>query len=161
MPSNEEIADLLESVADLLEIDQASPFRIRAYRNGADTVRYHEDPLEDLVRRGDDLTELQDVGKGLAKSIAEIVELGVAGFRVRMAETHAPGLLELLAIPGLGPKRVRMLRDELSVSSPAELKEALLAGRLREVRGFGAKSEERLLRRLERLEQQEGDGEGS
>ncbi len=153
MPENKEIADVLESMADLLEIDEASPFRIRAYRNGADTIRYHDTPLEELVRKGANLTELQDVGKGLAKAIGEIVTLGIPGFRAQMAQTHPPGLLELLSLPGLGPKRVRMLKNELGVCGPLELKQALLDGRLREVRGFGAKSEERLLQRLERFEE--------
>jgi len=150
MPSNKEIAHILESLADLLEIDQASPFRIRAYRNGADTIRHHDRELEELVRAKTDLTQLPDIGKGLAKAIGEIVTLGIPAYRAKLAQTHAPGLLEILAIPGLGPKRVRMLRDELGVQSPTDLRQALIEGRLREVPGFGPKSEERLLRLLDR-----------
>ncbi|MAB78259.1 MAG: hypothetical protein CMJ89_02795 [Planctomycetes bacterium] len=149
MPSNKEIAHILESLADLLEIDQASPFRIRAYRNGADTIRHHDGELDGLVRAEADLTQLPDIGKGLAKTIGEIVTLGIPAYRAKLEQTHAPGLLEILAIPGLGPKRVRMLRDELGVQSPTDLRQALIEGRLREVPGFGPKSEERLLRLLD------------
>jgi len=151
-PTNPEIAGLLEALADLLEVDEASPFRIRAYRNGADTIRHHPTALAELVRDGEDLTDLQDIGKGLAGTVAEIVELGVAGFRARMARDHPIGWLQLLRLPGLGPKRVRMLAKELGVSDPEELRQALVEGRLRTVRGFGPKSEEELLRRLEQLE---------
>ena len=144
-----EIAAILDSIADLLEIEEASGFRIRAYRNSADSIRFFDPPLAEMVAAGSDLTELQDVGPGIAKKIEQIVAEGPDAYRARL-EASAPGLLELLRVPGLGPKRVRNLRDALGIGSIEGLREAAEQGRLREVAGFGPKTEERILRRLQR-----------
>ena len=146
-----EIAAILESIANLLEIDDASPFRIRAYRNAADTIRMLDPPFAQMLADGEPLTDVQDVGPAIAKKIEEILEVGPAAYADKLEKESSPGLLDLLKIPGLGPKRIRVLREALGVSSPDTLRAAIESGRLREVPGFGAKTEEQLLRRLRRF----------
>jgi len=137
---NAEIARLLGDVADLLEISAANPFRVRAYRNAARTVADHPDPLAELVKRGDfDLTDLPGIGGGIAKEITTLVETGTLPQRQQLVATVPPGLLELLRIPGLGPKRVKLFHDELKVNSVADLKQALEAGKIAKLGGFGPK----------------------
>lgn len=159
--ANREIADALEDVARLLELDGEGPFRIRAYQNAADMIRFFNPPLAQMVADGDDLTKLEDVGKGIAAKIEEIVSGGLPRFRRDLAAKHGPGMLELLRIPGLGPKKVRSLRDELAVRSVEELGEALEAGRVASVSGFGPKSIELLRRRLAKRAESERNSGGS
>lgn len=148
--SNEAIAVVLDQLGTWQELQGAVPFKIMAYRNAAEAVRSLDGPIADMVRAGDDLTELEFIGKGMAKRIAEIVEAGPTAYRESFENEVGPGLFELLRLPGLGPKRVRVLRDELEVRSPEGLRTACEAGRVRELEGFGEKTEERLLRRVRR-----------
>jgi DNA polymerase (family 10) len=142
---NAEIARLLGDVADLLEISAANPFRVRAYRNAARTVADHPDPLAELVKQGDfDLTDLPGIGGGIAKEITTLVETGTLPQRQQLVATVPPGLLELLRIPGLGPKRVKLFHDKLKVNSVADLKQALDAGSVAKLAGFGPKLLEKI-----------------
>ena len=142
---NTEIARLLGEVADLLEISAANPFRVRAYRNAARTVADHPDPLAELVKGGEfDLTDLPGIGGGIAKEITTLVETGALPQRQELVATIPSGLLELLRIPGLGPKRVKLFHDELKVNSVADLKQALAAGKIAKLPGFGPKLLEKL-----------------
>ncbi|HEV8316009.1 MAG TPA: DNA polymerase/3'-5' exonuclease PolX [Gemmatimonadales bacterium] len=142
---NAEIARLLTDVADLLEISAANPFRVRAYRNAARTVADHPDPIAELVTGGAfDLTDLPGIGGGIAKEITALVETGTLPQRQQLAATVPPGLLELLRIPGLGPKRVKLFHDKLKVNSVADLKRALDAGKLAKLGGFGPKLLEKI-----------------
>lgn len=149
---NKEIAGVLDDIGNLLEIDDESPFRIRAYRNAADTIRFFDPPLSEMVARGDDLTELEGIGKAIAEKIVEIVKTGKLAFLQRLTEKSSPGLLDLLRIPGVGPKKVRVLREHLGILSIEDLRAAIDSGRISEVPGFGAKSLETLKRRLEKLD---------
>ena len=142
---NAEIARLLGDVADLLEISAANPFRVRAYRNAARTVADHPDPIAELVRRGDfDLTDLPGIGAGIAKEITTLVQTGTLPQRQQLVATIPPGLLELLRIPGLGPKRVKLFHDKLKVNSVADLRQALEAGKVAKLGGFGPKLLEKI-----------------
>lgn len=137
---NADIARQLSEVADLLEISAANPFRVRAYRNAARTVADHPDPLDELVRGGTfDLTDLPGIGGGIAKEITALIETGALPQRRELAALVPPGLLEILRIPGLGPKRVKLFHDRLKVNSVADLKRALEAGKLAGLGGFGPK----------------------
>ncbi len=149
--SNDAVANVLEHLGTWEELQGAVPFKILAYRNAAEALRALNRPVADMVRAGEDLTAIEAIGKGIAKRIDAIVSEGPACFRERFVNEVGPGLFELLRIPGLGPKRVRQLRDELDVRSPEDLRAACEAGRVREVRGLGAKTEERLLRRVRRV----------
>ena len=137
---NAEIARLLGDVADLLEISGGNPFKVRAYRNAARTVADHPDPIAELVTGAHfDLTDLPGIGGGIAKEITALVETGNLPQRQQLVATIPPGLLDLLRIPGLGPKRVKLFHEELKVNSVADLKAALEAGKIATLAGFGPK----------------------
>ncbi len=142
---NPDIARLFDEVADLLEIQDANPFRVRAYRNAARTIRDFPEPLTDLVRAGaQDLTEIAGIGDDLAEKITEIVTTGELGLRRQLAKKLPAGLLDLLRIPGLGPKRVKLLYKKLKVKSAGDLAKALDAGKVQKLKGFGPKMEEKM-----------------
>lgn len=142
---NADIARLLGEVADLLEISAGNPFKVRAYRNAARTVADHPDPIAELVQGGDfDLTDLPGIGGGIAKEITALVETGTLPQRQQLVAQIPPGLLDLLHIPGLGPKRVKLFYDELKVNSVADLKNALDQGKIATLGGFGPKLLEKL-----------------
>jgi DNA polymerase (family 10) len=140
-----DIARLFDEVADLLEIQDANPFRVRAYRNAARTIRDFPEPIADLVRAGTkDLTEIAGIGDDLAEKIADIVTTGELPLRKQLASKLPAGLLDLLRIPGLGPKRVKLLYKKLKVKSAADLAAALDKGRIQKLKGFGPKMEEKM-----------------
>src|SRR5437588_807410 len=142
---NPDIARLFDEVADLLEIQDANPFRVRAYRNAARTIRDFPEPLTDLVRAGTkDLTEIPGIGDDLAEKITEIVTSGALPLQQQLARKLPAGLLDLLRIPGLGPKRVKLLYKKLKVKSAADLAKALDAGKVQKLKGFGPKMEEKM-----------------
>jgi DNA polymerase (family 10) len=142
---NPDIARLFDEVADLLEIQDANPFRVRAYRNAARTIRDFPEPLTDVVRAGtQDLTDIAGIGDDLAEKITEIVTTGELGLRQQLAKKLPAGLLDLLRIPGLGPKRVKLLYKKLKVKSAGDLAKALDAGKVQKLKGFGPKMEEKM-----------------
>lgn len=142
---NAEIARLLSDVADLLEISAGNPFKVRAYRNAARTVADHPDPIAELVSGGEfDLTDLPGIGGGIAKEITALVATGTLPQRQQLVATVPPGLLDLLRIPGLGPKRVKLFHEQLKVNSVADLKDALEKGKIAKLPGFGPKLLEKI-----------------
>jgi len=142
---NPDIARLFDEVADLLEIQDANPFRVRAYRNAARTIRDFPEPITDLVRAGTkDLTDIAGIGDDLAEKITDIVTTGELPLRKQLASKLPAGLLDLLRIPGLGPKRVKLLYKKLKVKSAADLAAALDKGRVQKLKGFGPKMEEKM-----------------
>jgi len=142
---NAEIARLLTDVADLLEISAGNPFKVRAYRNAARTVADHPDPIAELVSGGAfDLTDLPGIGGGIAKEITTLVKTGAMPQHQQLVATVPPGLLELLRIPGLGPKRVKLFHEQLKVNSVADLKDALEKGKIAKLSGFGPKLLEKI-----------------
>lgn len=142
---NEDIARIFDQIADLLEIEQANPFRVRAYRNAARSIRGLGRELADLVAENADLTELPAIGDDLAKKIREILATGTAKALDELRRRVPVGLEELLNLPGLGPRRVRRLYEDLDIKSLDALEEAARAGRVRELDGFGARSEAKIL----------------
>jgi len=142
---NPDIARLFDEVADLLEIQDANPFRVRAYRNAARTIRDFPEPLADLVRAGTkDLTDIAGIGDDLAEKITEIATKGELALRKQLAAKLPAGLLDLLRIPGLGPKRVKLLYKKLKVKSASDLSKALDQGKIQKLKGFGPKIEEKM-----------------
>jgi DNA polymerase (family X) len=141
---NPDIARLFDEVADLLEIQSQNPFRVRAYRNAARVVRDFPRPLQDEVRQGADLTEIPGIGDDLAEKIATIVASGDLPLHKELVAKLPAGLLDLLRIPGLGPKRVKTLYTRLKVKSAPDLEKALAKGSVRTLAGFGPKMEEKI-----------------
>src|SRR6266550_413925 len=141
---NPDIARAFEEVADLLEIKDENPFRVRAYRNAARTVRDFPEPIADWVRTDRDLTEIPGIGEDLAEKIAALVTTGELPLRKQLLAKLPSGLLDLLRIPGLGPKRVKLLYSKLKIKSAADLSKALAAGKVTKLKGFGPKMEEKI-----------------
>lgn len=145
---NEEIALIFDELADLLEIEEANPFRVRAYRNAARTVRSLGRELAQMVADGEELTALPGIGKDLAAKIREILATGHAA-ALDQLHSEVPATLEaLLKIPGLGPKRVKALYHELHIESLPQLEAAARSGKLRQLEGFGEKTEQKILATL-------------
>lgn len=142
---NQDIADAFEEMADLLEIEGANPFRVRAYRNAARTLRGLGREVRELRAEGKDLTDLPGIGQDLAGKIEEMLETGrVQALRDLKREVPA-SLEELLRIAGLGPKRVKALYEELGIKTLAQLAKAARDGRVRGLAGFGPKTEASIL----------------
>ena len=145
--SNSEIADALEELGDLYELDGAVIHRVLAYRNAAKVIRDAPVSVAALTREGR-VTELAGIGATLEQKISDLIETGEIPAAVKLRQRFPPGLLAITGLPGLGPKRARRLFDELGIDSPQALREAAEARRLRELRGFGAKFEESVLAAL-------------
>jgi DNA polymerase (family 10) len=149
---NAEIARLLDEIADLLELAGDNPFRIRAYRTAARTIWEKPEPVAELAMTDPkQLTELPGIGKDLAAKITEVVTTGKLTQLAELRQKTPKGLRELMKVPGLGPKRAMQLYQALDIQSIAALEEAARSKRLRTVAGFGAKTEEKILRDLETL----------
>lgn len=141
---NAEIAGMFDQTAELLEISGDNPFRSRAYRNAARVIERLPKSITSLLKAGEDLSELPGIGKDLAGKIAGIVATRHFDVLDRLKRELPGDLGEIAALPGLGPKRVKLLYDKLGVRSLEDLRRVVKSGRLRELRGFGAKSEEKL-----------------
>lgn len=143
--TNATIGAVFDEIADWLELDQANPFRIRAYRNAARTVAAWPKPLAEAAPDADALTELPGIGKDLAEKIDEIARTGSCRQLRSLRRTHPRGLRELLRIPGIGPRRAGRLFNEAGITTARRLIGAARAGRIRRLRGFGPRSESELL----------------
>jgi DNA polymerase (family 10) len=146
---NAEIAELFNRYAELLEIQDANPFRVRAYRNAARTVDGLGRELEQLVADGEDLKELPGIGEDLAAKIREILKTGHLKALEELEHGLPEHLADLATIPGLGPKRIRALHRQLGIGSLEDLERACRKGRLQKLDGFGKKTEEKILRAIE------------
>jgi DNA polymerase (family X) len=146
---NADIARIFEEIADLLEIQEANPFRVRAYRNAARTVGDVRRDLAQAIAEGKELPKLPGVGADLAAKIAEIARTGTTKLLEKLHKDLPPAITALLRIPGLGPKRVRTLYRGLEVQTLDQLAEAARAGRIRELPGFAEKTEAAILQAVE------------
>ncbi|MEX0959266.1 MAG: DNA polymerase/3'-5' exonuclease PolX [Burkholderiales bacterium] len=142
---NASIGAIFEEIADLLDIQGANPFRIRAYRNAARTIGGLTTDIKTIVRDAEKLKALPGIGDDLAAKIQEIVATGRCEFLERLRKQVPPAVVELLRIPGLGPKRVRVLYQDLEVQTHEQLLRAALDRRVRELPGFGEKMEGRIV----------------
>ena len=147
---NADISNLFDRLADLLEIQGANPFRIRAYRNASRLIGGLPHAVADMIAEGTDLTELPGIGKDLAGKIAEIVATGHLALLDETEKTVPRDLIELLALPGLGPKRVQRLHEALHIDTLGELKRAAEAGKISKLPGFSTAFEAKLLREVGR-----------
>ncbi|WP_457597718.1 DNA polymerase/3'-5' exonuclease PolX [Hydrogenimonas sp.] len=144
--TNSEIARIFEQMADLLEISGANPFKVRAYRNAARTVQNMGRSLEEMVEEGRDLTKLPGIGKDLSDTIEEIVRTGRFGKLEALKKELPEGLESLLAIEGLGPKRIRQLYDAFGVTSLDALAKLAESGEIYTLKGFGPKLVAKILK---------------
>jgi DNA polymerase (family 10) len=145
--SNAAIADALAELGDLYELDGAIVHRVLAYRSAAKSVREASVSVAALAREGR-AAELPGVGKTLQEKILALVQDGSIPAAERLRERFPPGLLAITHLPGIGPKRARLLHDELGIDSPQALRKAAEEQRLRAVRGLGPKFESSVLEAL-------------
>ena len=144
---NKEIARIFLQIADILELQEDS-FKPRAYRRAARTLERLDEDIEDIAIR-QELEDIPGVGKALAKKIEEYLETGDIEYLHRLTSEIEPGLIEILNIPDVGPKTVRVLHQELGITSIDELRIALEEHRIQELSGFGPTSEDRIRQNLE------------
>ena len=146
---NLDVARTLTELADLLEIQGASPFRIRAYRNAVNTINSLSRPLKDMVAAGEDLTELPGVGKSVTKYIGEFLTSGSISRLEEVSAEFPRSLVQLMRLDGVGPKKARKLFEELDVRTVDDLASELEAGRVQTLDGFGVKSAAKIIDAIE------------
>ena len=153
---NRSIAQLLAETADLLEIGAGDPFRIRSYRRAAEAVESSTLQLSTIADDPKKLQEIPGIGKGMAANIQEIERAGTLPLREELLLKYRPTMLELLRLPGMGPKTVALLWDALQVGSVEELEQAIAAGRLETLPRFGEKLIQKLRKGIEDYKQSSG-----
>lgn len=141
------VAAVLEEIATLLELQGENPFRCNAYRAGARALEKHTGDLLPLVEAGE-LHTIPGIGKTLEEKISTLVRTGHLPFHEELKAKTPPGLLEMLRIPGLGPKKAKALFDQLGIDSLSKLKAACEAGTVAGLTGFGAKTQAKILEGL-------------
>src|SRR5580658_8178239 len=143
------IARLLEETAALLEIDAADPFRVRSYRRAAEAVEQQTTPLVTLVDDPKQLLAIGGIGKGMASNIVDMVRTGSMPLRDELLKKYKPSMLELLRLPGMGPKTVAMLYSALQITNIDELEAAAKRGDLLPLPRLGQKFTDKLLKGIE------------
>ena len=145
----DKVAEMLVEIGTLLELKGENPFKTRAYFNGARTIESLNEPLARLVAE-QRLGELKGIGDALQQKITELVETGKLKYYEDLKASVPPGLVELLDIPGLGPKKIQAMQKQLGVDSIAKLEAACQAGQVAALAGFGEKTQTNILEGLER-----------
>jgi len=139
-PTNRQIAEALEELGDLYELDGAVIHRIVAYRNAAKSIANASSSVSALARQGR-ATELPGVGATIQEKVLALADTGEIPALVKLRAKFPDGLVQMTRLNGLGPKRARRLYDELAIDSLEKLREAITAQRIRDLKGFGAKAE--------------------
>ncbi len=147
---NSDVSRVFEQIADFLEIKGENPFRIRAYREGARTIENLVENAADMVSEGEDLTELPGIGDDLADKIEVIVSEGTHPLLEELKEELPEGLLDILKIESLGPKRVQKIYNELGVENIQQLERAARSGKIKDLEGFGEKTTQKIIKQLEK-----------
>ena len=145
-----DVIRILEEIGVLLELKGESPFKAIAYSNAARQLETLDEDLDELVRRGG-LTSIKGIGDALSRKITELVTTGRLEYYEKLKASVPPGHLEMLRIPGLGPKKIRALHEKLSIETLGELEYACLENRLVELPGFGARTQQKILIGIEHL----------
>jgi DNA polymerase (family X) len=150
------IARALREIGMLLEIEGENPFKVRAYENGARAVEALPEDVGAVIASGR-LTQVAGIGEALARKIADIHATGTTAILDRLRKENPPGTLELLLVPELGPKKARALQAALGIANLADLEKACLEGRVRGVKGFGEKTEQKILEGVRRVKERAAD----
>jgi len=138
------VAAVLKEIGVLLELKGENPFKTRAYVNGARTLEGLTEPLETLIEE-ERLGEIKGIGNALVEKITELVETGELEYYNTLKASIPPGLIEMLDVQGMGPKKVKAINEKLGVETIEDLEKACEAGKVAELDGFGAKSQEKIL----------------
>ena len=145
------VVEILDEIGTLLELTGENPFRSRAYHNGAQVIEGLTEDLHELILQGS-LTSIKGIGQGLADTITELMQTGKTQMHEELRAKVPSGVLEMLRIQGLGPRKIKTLYEKLHIKSIAELREACEKQRLRSLDGFGSKTEENILKNISHLE---------
>lgn len=156
MISNAELARIFTEIGDMLEILGEVVYKAVAYRRVADAVARYPDDVAALFRRGEP-PKLPGAGAALTAKLAELSETGRLEYYERLRAQVPEGLLDMLHIPGIGPKTVRLVHSELGIDSVEALRAAAEEGRLRGVKGLSERTEQNVLEALERIERRRAD----
>jgi DNA polymerase (family X) len=145
----DQVAEILLEIGTLLELKGENPFKTRAYQNVARTIENLSEPLAKIVAEKR-LGQIKGIGEALEQKITELVETGQLAYYNELKASIPPGLIEMLEIPGLGPKKIQALSQKLGVDSVAQLEKACRAGKVAQLDGFGEKTQTNLLEGIER-----------
>ncbi len=149
--NNAQYADILESIATLRQIRGDSPFKSRAFENAARSIRKMPEKIEELIDEGFDLTSLDGIGKSISGELHKIHETGESPTHKELLANFPDGILELTRVEGLGPKRIKLLYDELGICDLASLEIAAEAGQISALPGLGQKTEDKIKSEVIRL----------
>lgn len=152
---NHEVAETLNRIGDLLDIKGESVHKVLAYRRAAESIEEMGEDINDYQREGR-LTDIPGVGKALSAKLDELLTTGHLDYLEKLQEEVPPSLLDVLAVPGVGTKTVRLLWEQLGITTLSEAEEAARAGQLRSLPGLGERSEARILAGIEAVRRQDG-----
>ncbi len=150
MLTKETIIQILEEIATLLELTGENPFKSRAYQNAARNLEKSEVDFDELVKENR-LTEIEGIGEAISKKLTELIQTGKLEYYEKLKDSVPPGHLEMLKIPGLGPKKIHALYEQLGVKDVGELEYACLENRLVDLKGFGKKTQDNILAGIAKL----------
>src|SRR6516164_8052209 len=140
----ERIAQIIDEIGTLLEVRGENPFRCRAYHNAAQALKGLPSDLSEMIRDGR-LAEVPGIGDTMHTKIVELETTGRLVAYEELRRATPPGLVALLRVPGLGPKKIKTLHDDLKIESLADLRAAAEAGKIAALKGFGAKTEAKII----------------
>lgn len=149
---NKDVKDVFNKIADMLELKGENAFRIRAYRNAARTIGSLSESVQKKIDKGDDLSQLSGIGKDLAGKIEHLVKTGSCPMLEDLEKEMPPALTQMMKIEGLGARRVKEIYEELDIKTVEDLKKAAEHNKIRDLEGFGKKTEEKILKEIERLQ---------
>jgi DNA polymerase (family 10) len=147
--NKDQVAEVLVGIATLLELKGENPFKSRAYENAARAIEALSEPLEKMVAE-ERLGDIKGIGEGIQKKITELVTTGKLAYYEELKAATPPGLVAMLDIPGLGPKKIKVLHDELGIEGVEQLEQACKAGQVAGLKGFGEKTQTNILEGIAR-----------
>ncbi len=152
---NKGVSTVLEEVALFLELKGENPFKVKAYSHAARTIEILEEDVGVMIREGR-LKEIKGIGEALAQHITELGTTGRLQLHEDLRNSIPPGHLEMLKIPGLGPKKIKALHERLDIKTVGELEYACLENRLVDLQGFGQKSQQKILQGIQQIKRYQG-----
>jgi len=147
---NQDIAAILEEIADLLDIEGESVFRVQAYRRAANSISSLTDDINKVCQEGD-LRKISGIGKGIAEKVQELLDTGEIEYFEELKEKIPPSVVELVQIPSLGPKKAKILYEKLNIQTVDDLLDAVNQHKVAPIKGFGPKAEENILKGIKLL----------
>lgn len=153
---NKDIADILFEIADLLDLKGENEFRIRSYRNAARTVSEGSEDITKMARKGEDISSLPGIGESMAEKIREIAKTGNLKQLEELKKEIPPSLTEIMNLEQMGPEKTKILHEKLNIESINDLKEAAEAGKIEEIKGFGKKTREKILKEIQEYSEKGG-----